>query len=194
MEGMGSQTATQYRLWYCQERDAFFILVIACTGSVEERKIRPHAIKTVLTEEMAATLHLASKLTDDRRLAAASKVLSPIQLREFAARRGIEVDADLNVLVVDANGKSHRFRNPPICDGFKSNEPMRLILGHPGVLTWLHESVRGMGFGLEQRRYFRVSDHPTDPLIKPDQMLAVPCPYCGAQPLSTDFPIPEKAK
>lgn len=183
---------TGFRLFFNETDDKFYVGVYAF--EIGDNHFKCTVLKTVLLLEWFEKDKWP--VTENKKFSAVSRILGsrPIEFRACLARLSIVENRRRKFTVMAPTRKIFEIRlRASVCKEFYEKESISDICKHPAVLTILHAECRQFGFSLDKRLWIRVSDgYVTDGVLSVNKISSVPCPYCGAQPLVTDIPIPEK--
>lgn len=181
-----------FRLFYHDDTGLFFVAVYAF--SINDSEFRPTAVKTVLHLDWYERDNGA--VSDNKKAQAVVKALSgrPVAIRACLDLLGLNRSGHRRFLVCSPTGKKSEIRlKGSVCSDFFMSESVEDICKHPGVLTRLREGCVDLGFALEDRRWIRFAGGSvSEPLHRLNYLSSEPCGCCGAAPLSTDLPMPER--
>lgn len=183
-----------FRLFYNETADAFFVGVYVF--SINATEFRPTDVKTVLPLDWYERDQGA--VSDKIKARAVVKAMagSPVLIRACLDRLGLNFGGHRRFVVCGPSGKRSEIRlKGSVCPGFFESGSVEDVCKHPGVLTRLREACATLGFTLENRQWVRFATGSiSEPLLRLNARSAEACACCGAQPLATDLPLPEKVK
>jgi hypothetical protein len=183
-----------FRLFYNETADAFFVGVYVF--SINAAEFRPTDVKTVLPLDWYERDQGA--VSDKIKARAVVKAMAgrPVLIRACPDRLGLNFGGHRRFVVCGPSGKRSEIRlKGSVCPGFFRLVSVEDVCKHPGVLTRLREACATLGFKLENRQWVRFATGSiSEPLLRLKARSAEACACCGAQPLATDLPLPEKVK